>query len=344
MAEEKPASTDAAEDKDKAVQADDDAADDYNAWEAQRRAELRGEQPQESAPKPSEAPAPEAGEPKKAESAGDPEPPEKKQEQDTDADPDKKAEADKKPGKGKGGFQRRIDRLTRDKRELEERLAELEAKPAGDKPAGDKPGQDAQPKPEAEGEPKAEDFDTYEEFSKAQTNWLLDQREQARTETEQRTRDEEVQRTVFENWTKRLDASREAHEDFDEVTDADIPLTPAMQQAMLDSEHGAELAYYLGQHPDVAERIAQLTWVGAVRELGRIEVSFGNPGKPEPETSNKPESPAPQPKSVSKAPAPVKPIRGGTAGGGADVYDENHAADYNAWETTRRAQLRRKAA
>ena len=130
-----------------------------------------------------------------------------------------------------------------------------------------------------------------------------------------------------------MHAARQAHEDFDEVVETDIKISQPMQQAMLDSEQGAEVAYWLGKNPKEAERIAQLPPVGAIREIGRIEASF----------ATKKNNPAPKPKPLSKAPAPVIPISGGTAGGGSSIHDPDTAADFNRWEKIRRAQLKQAA-
>jgi len=100
---------------------------------------------------------------------------------------------------------------------------------------------------------------------------------------------------------------------------------------LLDSEQGEELAYYLGQNPDEAERIVGLSPVGAVRELVRIEASFAKP-----DTTKQPESPAPKPKTVSAAPAPVKPIPGGGSHA-ASLHDPE--LPFSDWEKQRNAEL-----
>ena len=78
----------------------------------------------------------------------------------------------------------------------------------------------------------------------------------------------------YNDWAKRLDAARQVHADFDEVTDAEIPLTPAMEQWLLASPHGAELAYWLGKHPKEAQMIAELNPVATMFALRRIELPF----------------------------------------------------------------------
>lgn len=242
---------------------------------------------------------------------------------------EEESDSDEQPGaeqpKRKGGFQRRIDKLTREKRELEARIAALEAKLAGG--TGKTPaGEDHEPTPpgEAPGKPKPEDFDTYEAYTEALTDWKLEQRERERAR-------QEAERRVFERWLQRIEAARQAHPDFDEVVDSDTPVSAAMQQAILESDLGAEIAYWLGKHRAEAERISQLPPIAAIREIGRIEASLSQA-----EPSPKPKAP------ITRAPKPVTPVSGGKAGGVSDPYDPSLAEDYAAWERARRAELKRR--
>lgn len=238
------------------------------------------------------------------------------------------SDADKQPGdqpRRKGGFQRRIDKLTREKRELEARIAALEGKLAGGAATPAAGEAREQPPAEAPGKPKPEDFDTYEAYTEALTDWKLEQRERERAR-------QEAERQVFETWLARIEAARQAHPDFDEVVDSDTPVSAAMQQAILESEQGAEIAYWLGKHPEEAARIAKLPPIAAIREIGRIEASLN------------PKAPSPKPKAgITRAPKPVTPVSGGKAGAASDIYDPSLAEDYAAWERARRAELKRRA-
>lgn len=311
------------------------AGDDFTKYEDQRQRDLEGKPPLESpenatvTPSVTEDPKPkkdEEGDPK-VETAGGTETSDETQETGSAKDP-----ADKAPEKK--GFQKRINTLTRQKREAEDatrkandRIAELEAKPAGDKPDGEKPEAEAKP-PKVDPndpEPKPEDFEHFETFSKEQAKWVVRQDKRETAEADAQTRNEEAQREAFDQWTTRLDAAREVHDDFDDVVGStEAKTTPAMEQAIIDSEHGAELAYHLASNPSESERIAKLSPVAAIRELGRIEATLT---KPTPETPTK---------KVTKAPDPVKPITGGSAGGERTIFD---ASDFNEYDDIRRAQV-----
>jgi len=315
--------------------------EDYPAWEQQRQAELRGEEPQKTATAEATSegePAPKgAGEPESAEDADtsdqDPE-----QEEDEDGGEEPQEKSPQRQPARKSGVQKRIDKLTRDKRELEERLRRIEEglKPAPPKPTpAETPATEAAgPKTDTNEEPRPEAFETYEEYTKAVATWTVDQREKTHADAEKQKTFESEQRAVLDKWTQRLDEARAVHEDYDEVVASDLDISMAMQQALLDSELGAELAYYLGSHPEETAAIAKLTPVASVLALGKIEASLT------PRSSTPSSDHAPQRRTVTSAPKPVTPISRGVAGGSESVYDTELANDYKAWENRRRAQLK----
>jgi len=66
--------------------------------------------------------------------------------------------------------------------------------------------------------------------------------------------------------------AKEKHLDFDEtVSHLHLPTSQAMLEAILDSELGAEIIYWLGKHPADCQLIGDLSPLSAVREIGRIE-------------------------------------------------------------------------
>ena len=66
--------------------------------------------------------------------------------------------------------------------------------------------------------------------------------------------------------------ARETHPDFDEtMSNLYLPTSHAMAEAILDSELGAEIMYWLGKHPTDCKLIGDLEPLSAVREIGRIE-------------------------------------------------------------------------
>jgi hypothetical protein len=66
--------------------------------------------------------------------------------------------------------------------------------------------------------------------------------------------------------------AKEKHPDFDEtISHLILPTSQPMLDAILDSELGAEIMYWLGKHPTDCKLIGDLEPLSAVREIGRIE-------------------------------------------------------------------------
>lgn len=207
---------------------------------------------------------------------------------------------DAEPKKSKGGFQRRIDELTRqreeERREKERLLSLVERLSDNGRP---KP-QETQP--QVSSEPKREDFDDYEAWLEAKATYVavkaLDARlQQQEAKREQETKQSEQQKQVAA-WNAKLAEARSKLPDFDDVTAADVPITPSMSSAIMDSDKGAEVAYYLAKNPAEAARIAALSPIGQVREIGKLEDRV----------SAKPVKP-------SSAPDPIKPVGARSSGG-----------------------------
>ena len=55
------------------------------------------------------------------------------------------------------------------------------------------------------------------------------------------------------------------------MRDPTLPITPAMREVILDSDAGPEIAYWLANNREQAERIARLPPHLAALEMGRIE-------------------------------------------------------------------------
>ena len=73
-----------------------------------------------------------------------------------------------------------------------------------------------------------------------------------------------------------------------------LKLSPEMVQVAQDSDEGPKILYYLGKHPDVSERLANMSPLAMAREIGRIEATkLDSVATP----------------SISNAPEPVKPLK-----------------------------------
>jgi flagellum-specific peptidoglycan hydrolase FlgJ len=224
---------------------------------------------------------------------------------DDELDDEPKLDADGKPRK-KGGFKKRIDKLNA-KISLKDQEIEhwrKEALKAKGESVAEKKVETA-PKASDVGKPKAENFNSHEEYIEAVTDWKLDQREKVKE-----SKDKEVQ--VKTEFQKKIDTHRESvkafakeHADFDELIEDinDVPMSITVQQVILESDHGPELMYELAKNREEYERICKLPAIAAARELGKFESKF----------IKEKESNAVETK-TTKAPAPLKTV-GSKAGG-----------------------------
>lgn len=165
-----------------------------------------------------------------------------------------------------------------------------------------------------EGKPKADDFETYEEYTEALTDWKIEQRETAR---EQAKMDEAFAKTVKErvnSFQERIASHLQANPDFwDKVSPDVVSLRPlstmapnepkgalnALAEHFITSEHGPALMMYFTDHPDEIQRFSALHPITFGVELGKIEVGLGAAS-----TATVPKSQA------SKARPPVRPVTG----------------------------------
>lgn len=200
-------------------------------------------------------------------------------------------EGQQKPKKPGGGFQRRIDELTRQREDAardRDHWRDLAMRQSG-KPAAD----GKQPDPDAP--PSPEQFESYDKYLVALAKH--DIRKENRAADEQRRRDASAERARERQQTfrERCDEAADRYEDFQEVAfDNSVQVTPAMGEVIMESDKGPDLAYWLGSHPDEASRIAKLPPLAAARELGKIEAKLS----------------VPTPRKTTKAPDPVKTVGG----------------------------------
>lgn len=202
--------------------------------------------------------------------------------------------------KHKGGFQKRIDELTKQREEskrerddyarrLDEVLKIIEQQ--------NQPPQRTEPRQPDNSEPQREQFDSPDEYAKALTQWSTKQAiEQYRAEEGRKAEEDraasELQK-VLTNWHEGRTKAIEKYPDYEAVAlNPDVPVAQHVTMAILNVPNGHDVAYWLGQHPAEAGRISALGAPFAAIEIGRL--------------SERLSAPAP----TSKAPAPTKPLAG----------------------------------
>lgn len=208
-------------------------------------------------------------------------------------------ELDEPKQKKKGGFQKRIDKLSKKASALEQEKDYWRDQALRNQ----KPDEKAAPvetKPDFSKRPNANDFDSHDAYIEAVTDWKV---EQKLSGERQKQRDDTIkiaEQQKLENHRERVTKFAESHDDWDDVIEAvgKTQLSLTVQEAILNSSQGPELMYELAKNPKELKRICSLSPVAAAMELGKIEGRVGSPDK---ESKTK--------KQTTNAPAPVKPVR-----------------------------------
>ena len=156
--------------------------------------------------------------------------------------------------------------------------------------------------------PAEGDFADYADYVAAKAVWTAERRsdermagelaseaEAARAQAEAKAQAE--QHIVRTHWNEQVAEARTRFADFDEVAlSNEVPIADASVEIITQSDRGADLAYYLGQHRAEAAEIAKLSPTAQAYRLGLIEAKLD----------------LPKPKTETTAPAPITPVK--TAG------------------------------
>ena len=209
-----------------------------------------------------------------------------------------------------GGFQKRIDKLTREKEHWKEQaLQALTAKPVASQ---------ATESPKATGKPQVDDFKTHAEYVEALTDWKVDEKVRSFEAKQNAEKAKTVQATVEQTFLEKQKEFKAATPDFDEVmADADIQVSRAVLEEISTNDHGPALQYFLAKNPDEAGRLSKLTPLALAREVGRIESRFVT-------------APSAKTATVTKAPAPPNPVSRSTSTSGPDP-EKMSISEYTAW-------------
>jgi hypothetical protein len=192
----------------------------------------------------------------------------------TAAEPDAGEETEE-PVKKVPWFQKRINEVTAKVYEKEAEIAYWRGVAQGQP----KP----QPAQQQDGPPQLEQFETYEDYERANIAFVVEQR---LAQERQQTQRQAALRTHQE----REAAFRAVKPDFDAIVgDPTLSITPAMAEVIRESDLGPQVAYHLGNHRDEAARIASLSPQRQAAELGKIEAYLTKA----PTSSAKPIPPAP---------------------------------------------------
>lgn len=199
-------------------------------------------------------------------------------------------------------YQRRIDRKNAEiasarteARMFKERLDQLEAQRTQ--------------APRDNAVPTLDKFDSFEDYMAARVAYeaekIVDGRLSKVQQMEMQRRAMEAQQSVMTSWQDKQHAAVDKYPDFEEVVgESEAPISREMGQAIVESDHGADIAYYLAQHPDEAKAIAQLSPIRQIAAIGRLEAKVTQPA-----ARKTTEAPAPITPAGSKAKAEKDPAQ-----------------------------------
>jgi hypothetical protein len=256
------------------------------------------------------------------------------------AEADPASTAGKELAKKRNSLQARIDeeRAKRGEAErkaqaLEARIAALEGRQQPQQPAPTKPSFKFE-----KAKPVVSEFETYEEFAEALTEWKIEERDERRAfeanQAETERRNQAYGQQNEQRWNGYTERFRALQSENPELLQKVAPFLEAvppettLYDALVDSEVFAQVAEYLMDNPEEIDRIGALTPVGQLRAFGRIEARFAGESKAEAQA----EQPA---KVVTRAPAPVTTVGGGGSGAGASA-DPSKMQSVSEWRKVRK--------
>lgn len=230
-----------------------------------------------------------------------------------DVEPEAKPEQKKR----KGGVEKRIDELVREREELKRRLEALES---GHKPEAveEKPAKVEAKSTFDKPKPKMSDFEyNTEAYADALTDWKLEKIEHERAAAEQKREFETKVTGLEQAWNERQEAFSETVDDYDEiVTTAEVKklnASPTAIEYMFESEHGPQIAYQILSDDDLKKQFKAMSPTRQVAFIAKLEARFDNdePAAAEPKAKKTIVTKAPQPAKTlpkSKAVATSKSI------------------------------------
>jgi hypothetical protein len=216
-------------------------------------------------------------------------------------------------------FKKRIGEITRQRREAEREADYWRGQAeALKKEPQSKPVEEAKPVDPIVGlgpEPRETDFEDYDKFLDQRRRWDRDVAKfealaelQARQAQEKEREQRETLAKQIQSWSSK---GKEVFDDFAEVAlkppgRGGPPYTDFMREAVLASDDSHRIAYYLGQHPERAQELCEMSPAKAIFEIAKLENKLAQA----------------KPKTVSNAPAPIKPLESVSAST-VDLYDPN---------------------
>lgn len=212
-----------------------------------------------------------------------------------DGDDDSEGDKPKRPS--------RYQRLKRERDALVAKVAQMESRPMA-AAADDKSALDDLVRKEVGDPPKEDDYGgDWFAYERALTAYEADKRIATReirrqAQNAQQTH-QSAQRELIQDYQDRQHEARAAITDFDEVIKgaANLKVSPAVGQLLLESEKSAVIEYHFAKNPALLDRLNAMSPLAAAKEIGRLEDRLS----------------LPNPKTATKAAPPINAPKGGAA-------------------------------
>ncbi len=158
--------------------------------------------------------------------------------------------------------------------------------------------------PEADPEPQRTDFASEGDYLKAAAKWLAKQEIAAERQREDEARNKALHAELEQNFAKRRERAAAEIEDFTEtLAESTVSIPDNLVPALLESEHGPYLAYYLAKNPEEARRLKSMSTAAGIKYLLNLERELDT-DDPQPTST---------PKQRPRPPEPISPVRGAPA-------------------------------
>lgn len=143
--------------------------------------------------------------------------------------------------------------------------------------------------------PDRVDFDTEEAYEDALYDWRAEktstQEPVEKQDPNPAPQNDIVPTDVRQNWNSQMDSGVEKYDDFEQaISNPELAMTDSMTFAVMESDVGGDIAYFLGKNLSEADRISRLGIAAQVREIDRIGEKFRQ--------------------HATKAPDPIDPVSG----------------------------------
>lgn len=181
----------------------------------------------------------------------------------------------------------------------------------------------AQAKPlEEDARPVRSAYATDDDYIDAVADWKAKRAIAERERAQAQARAEAEQAEIASQWSKRQEQVMKDLPDYaDVIGKSEISVPNHIHQAILESEQGPQIAYYLALHPDEAKKLALMKPVAGIKRIAALERDLAEI-EAEEQTPEKEEA-APQVKK-SKAPPPIDTVRSvpSSTGSSTSSYEE----------------------